>query len=368
MQIIDDGKHYLVYSNGVKAFNKLPLKSNYSVEFDDSPNGVGFYLAQKPLFTKPNFKIYGSQIDMVDKVVESFENSNKSVGVILSGPKGTGKTVFSKMLSEKTHKLGMPTVLVNNNTSGVANFISQIDQSSLIMFDEFEKKFTDSLEPTLGKKENQNDLLSLFDGILGGKNIYVLTVNNLIDLSQYILNRPGRFMYSIRMQLPEPKDISDYLNDKLNKDVNNRKEQIEEIVKFGFKFPISYDILDTLVLQLNFGNDFKTILPSLNLVNLGDTEFNVEVNFEGGYTYPLGSINLDLFKETIKVDQYNIDFDFQGDCLEAKEDHLYVNGENINRLNVDGDLKDKVQQGLKPDRISSITIRPNRAEGFEFTI
>lgn len=367
MQIIDDGKHYLIHSNGVKAFSKLPLENNYSVEFEDGMNGVGFYLAQKPLFKYPNFKVYGDQIGLVDNIINSYNNSDKSIGVILSGPKGTGKTIFSKMLSVKAHEMGMPTIIVNDNTVGVANFLSRIDQSSLVMFDEFEKKFQDNLEVSKDK-DSQNDLLSLFDGILGGKNIYVLTVNELIDLSPYILNRPGRFMYAIRMKQPSPTDINSYLEDKLEKAVNNREEQIKEIIQFSFKFPLSFDILDTLVFQLNSGNSFKEALPYLNLMNLGDTDFNIKVTFESGYVYPISEANLDLFSETIKVNIRNISFDFLSDAVKVDNNTLVVDGEDINRVKVDGELKDKVQSGLKPEKVTKLTIAPNRVDGFQFNV
>lgn len=59
MQIMDDGTHLLIYSNGIKAYEKLPINSNYSVEYEPAP-GVGFYLSQKKKFEKPAFKLYGN--------------------------------------------------------------------------------------------------------------------------------------------------------------------------------------------------------------------------------------------------------------------------------------------------------------------
>lgn len=366
MQIMDDGTHLLIYSNGIKAYKKLPINSNYSVEYEPAP-GVGFYLSQKKKFKKPTFKLYGNQLNLVDDVLNAFERSDKSIGVILSGAKGTGKTVFSKMLSAKANEKGLPTVLVNNNVSGVSNFLARIDEPALIMFDEFEKKFQDSLQGSVGS-DSQSDMLSLFDGVMGGKNLYVLTVNDIVDLSPYLLNRPGRFMYSIRMNEPSPKNIKDYLHDKLEKDLDNREGQINDIIRFSFKFPLSYDILDTLVFQLNAGKQFKEVLPSLNLMNFGDIEYNVDVEFEGGYVYSIRESNIDLFRDTIRLSDEDINFDFRSDDLKVEDLYLSVDGKDINRVKVDGSLKDKVQSGLRPEEIVKIIIKPTRSDNFGFNI
>lgn len=271
------------------------------------------------------------------------------------------------MLSAKANEKGLPTVLVNNNVSGVSNFLARIDESSLIMFDEFEKKFQDSLQPQAGS-DSQSDMLSLFDGVMGGKNLYVLTVNDIVDLSPYLLNRPGRFMYSIRMSEPSPKNIKDYLHDKLDKDVDNREAQIDDIIRFSFKFPLSYDILDTLVFQLNAGKQFKEVLPSLNLMNFGDIDYNVDVEFEGGYTYSIRESNIDLFKDTVRLSDEDISFDFRSDDLKVEDLSLSVEGKSINRVKVDGSLKDKVQSGLRPEEIVKIVIKPTRSDNFGFNI
>ena len=351
MQILDDGKHLLIHSNGIKAFDALPMDNNYSVEWENPMSGVGFYLSRTKVFEKPTFKTYGTQLGLVDNVINAFKNSEKSIGVILSGDKGTGKTVFSKLLSIKARELGMPTIVVGNNEEGVTNFLARVDKPSVMLFDEFEKKFSDDY--TDPNKDAQNDLLSLFDGVLGGKNIYVLTVNDIVELSPFLLNRPGRFMYAIRMEEPTPNDIKQYLEDKLNKDISNREEQIKEIIQFSFKFPLSYDILDALTFQLNMGNDFKKTLPSLNLMNFSDSDYNININ---------------LFSEVVKIVANEINFDFLSENLEIADDSLRVSGDNINRVKVFDSLKDKVQSGLRPEAIKEITIKPNRSADFGFNI
>jgi hypothetical protein len=367
MQIIDDGKHLLVYSEPLKSSNKLNAKKNYEVHFEGGPNGVGWHLTRSEPFSKPEFKIYGNQISTVDDVLDSFSKSKKSVGVILSGDKGTGKTVFSKLLSYKAHSMGMPTVLVNDNSNpGVANFISRIDTSSVVMFDEFEKKFQDTMQGV--NQDTQNDLLSLFDGVLGGKNLYVITVNDIINLSPYILNRPGRFMYSIRMNQPTPEDIQAYLTDKLMGSLESKQEEIDLITRFSFKVPLSYDILDTLVFQINNGHKFAEVLPSLNLMNFGDMDYSLTVVFSSGYEYHVPSTDIDLFAEDVKVNTDDINFDFRSKDFEVTDKFLQVSGDKINRVHVDDMLKEHVQSGMRVEDIDHIEIKPVRSDNFGFNL
>ena len=49
-------------------------------------------------------KIYGVHTEKVFKVLNSFEKVNRSLGVILSGDKGIGKSLFAKLLAIEAMK------------------------------------------------------------------------------------------------------------------------------------------------------------------------------------------------------------------------------------------------------------------------
>ena len=85
------------------------------------------------------------------------------LGVILSGDKGIGKSLFSKMLGIKAKESGIPVILVDEYIPGIANFLDDIEQTVMVLFDEYDKTFDE-------KKYNcQAEMLSLFDGMSAGK-------------------------------------------------------------------------------------------------------------------------------------------------------------------------------------------------------
>lgn len=170
------------------------------------------------------------------------------------------------------------------------------------------------------------------------------------------------------MSQPTPQDVHDYLEDKLDKDVVEREQQIKQIIQFSFKVPLSYDVLDALVFQLNGNNKFKEVLPSLNLLNFRDMQYNLDIVFSSGYTYHINSSDIDLFSETIKCNERDITFDFQSDSLKLGEDFLYVEGSDIKRVKVENDLKNKVQEGMQVQSVTEIRIKPMRSDDFGYKL
>ena len=58
-------------------------------------------------------------------------------------------------------------------------------------------------------------MLTLFDGFSTGKKMFIVTCNSLYDLNDYLVNRPGRFLYHFRFDYPTAEEITQYLQDKL---------------------------------------------------------------------------------------------------------------------------------------------------------
>ncbi len=76
-----------------------------------------------------NFKIYDLGVENTMQKVEATWNSdvfvrgNKNLGIIFNGLKGTGKTIASKILS---NRMNMPIVVVNAAYDGLLNFIQSL--------------------------------------------------------------------------------------------------------------------------------------------------------------------------------------------------------------------------------------------------
>lgn len=94
MKIISTGIKYNVYPDDLKSYDRLPA-DYYVVRFSLN---AGFFLEKYSEFQMTESKIYGVHLEKVKKVLASFKMFNRNLGVILSGDKGIGKSLFARLL------------------------------------------------------------------------------------------------------------------------------------------------------------------------------------------------------------------------------------------------------------------------------
>lgn len=99
MHIVESGKRYRIFNNAITTYDQLPPKT-YRVDYD--PDTRTFSLLEAHDFEIPETKIYGQHLDKVKKVLNAMDKMNRNLGVILSGDKGIGKSLFSKCLGLKS--------------------------------------------------------------------------------------------------------------------------------------------------------------------------------------------------------------------------------------------------------------------------
>lgn len=273
MHIVESGKRYRIFNNAITTYDQLPPKT-YRVDYD--PETRIFSLLEAHDFEIPETKIYGQHLDKVKKVLNSMDKMNRNLGVILSGDKGIGKSLFSKCLGLKARKKGIPVILVNEYHEGIANFLEEIEQTVMILFDEYDKTFDE-------KKHNcQAEMLSLFDGVSAGKKLFVITCNEIQSLSQYLINRPGRFHYHFRFLYPTADEIRDYMEDKLDKQYY---DEIENVIAFSVRMNPNYDCLRSIAFELNNGLKFQQAINDLNIIRISQYKnIKIIVEFENQAT------------------------------------------------------------------------------------
>lgn len=273
MHIVESGKRYRIFNNAITTYDQLPPKT-YRVDYD--PDTRTFSLLEAHDFEIPETKIYGQHLDKVKKVLNSMDKMNRNLGVILSGDKGIGKSLFSKCLGLKARKKGIPVILVNEYHEGIANFLEEIEQTVMILFDEYDKTFDE-------KKHNcQAEMLSLFDGVSAGKKLFVITCNEIQSLSQYLINRPGRFHYHFRFLYPTVDEIRDYMEDKLDKQYY---DEIENVIAFSVRMNLNYDCLRSIAFELNNGLKFQEAINDLNIIRISQYKnIKIIVEFENQAT------------------------------------------------------------------------------------
>ena len=266
----------------------------------------GFYLDEYPDIAVNEDKIYGEHLQKVKKVLRSYELFDRNLGVILSGSKGIGKSLFAKLLSVNALKYDVPVIIVDKYISGIASYIETIDQSVMVLFDEFDKTFGD-VKASEGEVDPQAALLGLFDGITSGKKLFVITCNDIRKLSDFVVNRPGRFHYHFRFEYPSDEEIRTYLSDKLDQ---SRYNEIERIIAFSRKVDLNYDCLRAIAFEINNGESFQSAVGDLNIINLATECYDITMHFKNGSPMYIKNRPIDFFlDEEIEIcfepDGYN---------------------------------------------------------------
>lgn len=315
MKAINIGTRYEIYPDSLKAYDTLPAKT-YTVRFAQMS---GFYLEERTDLAVKE-KVYGVHTKKADKVLNSFTLFERNMGVILSGAKGIGKSLFARYLCEQAIADGYPVIIVDQFIPGIAAYIESIDQEAVFLFDEFDKTFSD-IRAGEDETNPQARLLSLFDGTAQGKKLFIITCNNLRHLNDYLVNRPGRFHYHFRFDYPNPEEILAYLTDKLG---SQYQAEIEKVVLFSKKVSLNYDCLRAIAFELSLGESFEAAIQDLNIINTNTEIYNITLHFKGGITMSAKNERLDLFNRDSKAHVYlqnakgqtgiNIEFN-PSDCI-----------------------------------------------------
>lgn len=172
---------------------------------------------------------------------------------------------------------------------GIDDFLNDIKNEVLVLFDEFDKTFARSKD-----KDPQSKMLSLFDGTSSGKKLFVVTCNNYRDLNEYLINRPGRFHFHFRFEYPTADEVKDYLRDKLDEKYHS---EINKVASFSRKIKLNYDCLSAIALELNEGETFEDAIKDLNIVNTseGQNTYKLTLFTDEGVVFSSNDVRIDLF-------------------------------------------------------------------------
>lgn len=283
MNVVHSGNTYQIYGEALKTYSNLPVRT-YEVGFNKM---TGFFLVAHNDLTINETKVYGSSPEKVKKVLRAFAATDRNFGVILSGRKGIGKSLFARQLAIQARDYNLPLIIVSAYAPGIANFLGSIEQEVIVLFDEFEKTFGDQNDCS-----PQEELLSLFDGIDGGKKLFVITCNEVHKLNSYFINRPGRFHYHFILGNPTPEEITEYMMDKLKPEYHN---VINQLIGFSMTVDITYDVLRAIAFELNMGYSFKETLNDLNISKEGTPKYRVRVTFADGTVFTSGEVRINTY-------------------------------------------------------------------------
>ena len=233
-------------------------------------------------------KIYGGT-GLEERILKSFNSSNKSVGVLLEGLKGSGKTLFSKVLAKKS---GLPIIIVDEEypVQRAVEFFAKIEQPICLLFDELEKN-------TYSWRTDK--LLKLLDGVQPGpKKLTIMTCNNIDNLDDNLKDRCSRIRYYIHYDGLSLSSIQEIVNDVIENEFNKNglADKIFNSVKTK-----SYDNIISICKEINIFPDmlFEDIMSIMNI----DGNYN---SIQSNHDNPDNNINVNKIIKDMEVAVKNL--------------------------------------------------------------
>lgn len=219
-------------------------------------------------------KIYGLDSKFIAHVLKTYNTfQENTLGVLLSGVKGSGKTVTAKQLC---NSLGLPVVIVTQNHKRLPEFLNNIKQDVVVFIDEYEKIFIDD-----DKKDDQNMLLSTMDGALsnGFRRVFLLTSNDPA-INDSMLERPGRIRYHKKYKDLPISIIMQIVDDRLI-----HKELRDQTIAFISELKtITIDIMKSVIDEVNIHKEDPKEFESFFNVRKASKTYGVyEVNVVDGF-------------------------------------------------------------------------------------
>lgn len=225
----------------------------YNLKYDRY--GVGAYFEEDGTLNLPK-KVYSTLDDkiFISRVNRYFENTDKlSTGVMLSGIKGTGKTVMAKVIASNSK---LPVIVVDEDfpTSQINDFFRKFTHPVAVIFDEVDKHW------------DTEELLGWLDGVqTNAKKLVLFTCNNEDRVSNYLKDRCSRVRYTRHF---EANDNARFLKEIL-KDKGIAEDKIEETYDFivnNFRLLSIDNILSFIDEKLMFSDlTNEQILKDLNI-------------------------------------------------------------------------------------------------------
>lgn len=214
-------------SEFIKAGNKILNKPNgfdydlingkvYNLKYERY--GVGSYFEEDGSLNLPK-KVYTTKDDdaFIKRVNTYFEKTSKlSTGVMLSGVKGTGKTVMAKIIAKNSN---LPVIVVDEDfpTNRINDFFRKFSTPVAVIFDEVDKHW------------DTEALLGWLDGVqTNAKKLVLFTCNNENRVNDYLKDRCSRIRYTRHF---EANDNARFLKEIL-KDKGIAKNEIESTYTF----------------------------------------------------------------------------------------------------------------------------------------
>jgi hypothetical protein len=277
--------HYMKNGTSVRPVGDLRQVSNilepdvYEIEIVPM-SGPKFEIITNMDLSVPK-RVYGGVQNRVNKAFKAFDRRPLNTGILLSGDRGMGKTLFIRIAINEALARGIAVIILKQTDAldDVISLINRVSQPLLVIMDEFEKNFV--IDSSKGI-DSQMPFLSMLDGLgSNSKRMFIASINNLGKMNDFMLNRPGRFYYHFSYAKLSEDDMREYLK---SETIGIDENTINYAVSMLQNYTINYDGLSAIAAELNAGCSIDETLQDLNLDREGESSlcFHIKVN---GYDY-----------------------------------------------------------------------------------
>lgn len=218
-------------------------------------------------------KLYGDIAMRADRIKNTFASRKRgTTGVMLSGEKGSGKTLLGRKLAIDCCDAGMPVIVLNKPLAGdlLGHMLQSIGSPFVLFIDEFEKIYA---------KEHQEAMLTVLDGVFTLHMLAILTTNDETRLIDPLLNRPGRVFYRMHYAGLTPEFVREFATDHMRD-----ATQVEELVRLAGLISLNFDQMSAIIEEMNrYGEKLIDAIQFLNVeIDTGEVRFSIEgAEFKG---------------------------------------------------------------------------------------
>lgn len=212
------------------------------------------YLEEDKTFEFPKVYYLGdNDKKLISKSISTFEKTDKmTTGVLLSGLKGSGKTLLAKKIAIESK---LPIIVVDKNVyaDDIEGFFARIETDVCVLFDEIDKYW------------NTRYLLGFLDGVKPTcKKLVVATCNNEKEIDEYLNDRCSRIRYKKTFRGLTKEVVKGIINDII--DNKDKSEAAAEYIMNNIR-TISHDnvIVFGEELKNNPNDSFDEIMEFLNI-------------------------------------------------------------------------------------------------------
>lgn len=234
----------------------------YRLHFGE--NGLDL-VKERPKFDTPA-KTYGEHARNRDAIFGEFKRTEGTLGVMLTGMRGAGKSLLGEDLSNRCISADLPVLLVTEPIPAAAlKAVIEIIGACAVYFDEYGKVYD---------KNERERMLTLFSDTSLKKVLFIVTGNEFDEMSKYMYSRPGRFRYHIHFGSLKTDVVHE-----MGEEHKLSQPMLEYMNAYVATRTVSFDILNVLMplaAKAQSPDEFDKLLEVLNVPSPVRRNFVIE--------------------------------------------------------------------------------------------